>query len=113
MRRFREAGLVERLAEFTAIDFGFLADERFDFFRIIVPTLQMPAAELAFRVLFVAGALRGFLGLQFRRGWGCRFGGSRGDCGGCVSWWRWCFWSGFTHSIRSLSLIGTSSPKSK
>ena len=67
MRHLGAIGFVNRLAEFAAVNFRLLADERFDFFWVVVPTFQVAAAELAFGIFFVAGALRGFLRLYFGR----------------------------------------------
>src|SRR4029077_1297913 len=72
---------VNRLAKFAAINFRLLANERFDFFRVVVPALQVAAAKFAFRVFFIASALRGFLRLHFGRSGRFGFGGNSG-CGG-------------------------------
>src|SRR5580692_2802033 len=68
----------------------------------------MATAEFAFGVFFVAGALRGFLGLDLGCrggfGFGCRRGSSR-NCRWCVGGRRWRFRSGIAHSIRSLSFV--------
>src|SRR5271155_2150574 len=84
------ARLVNRLAKFAAIDFGFFADQGFDFFWVVVPAFQVTAAEFAFGVFFVAGAHGGFLGFDFRACRRFRFGCGRGRgwcCGLC--WWYW------------------------
>src|SRR5271168_2431600 len=44
VRRLREVWLVNRLAEFAAINFRLSANQRLYFFRVIVPALQVPAA---------------------------------------------------------------------
>ena len=61
--------LVESLAEFAAIDFRFFADQGLDFIRVIVPALQMAAADFVFFVFFIAGALRALFYFYF---WGRR-----------------------------------------
>jgi hypothetical protein len=129
VRRLRKIGRVESFAEFAAVDFYLFADERFDVLRVVVPALQVPAANFTLRVFFVARALRGFLGLHFRgcgrfgdcstgrwsrgrgRGW-CR-GSGRRRCGSRRDWRsgcgrqrrgrRWIFWSVcVSHVIRIL-----------
>src|ERR1700726_4001587 len=68
MRPGRKIGLVKRLAKFAAINFGFLPNQFLDFFRIVVPALEMSAAEFSFLVFLVAGALRALLHFHFRGG---------------------------------------------
>jgi hypothetical protein len=78
--RHRTVRLVQRLAKFAAIDFRFRADQRFDFLRVVVPALQMPAAQFIFRVALIARALRRPLDLDFRRAG--RLGNSDRRCSG-------------------------------
>src|SRR5712692_2436233 len=66
-RHLGRVRLVKSLAEFTTVDFRLRADKSFHFLRIIVPALQMAAAELAFLVFFVAGTLLGFGRLDLGR----------------------------------------------
>jgi len=119
VRRLRTVWRVERFAEFAAVHFRFCADQRFDILWIIVPALQMAAAELSLGIFFIAGALRGFLWLNFwylgscwlgyGRGGACCGGAGRGGPWSCRSGGSWCslrrsdwrgwlcrsFWSGF------------------
>src|SRR6201981_1588855 len=75
VRGLLKIGFGDLLAKFATVDFSLLADQGFDFLRVVVPALQVSAAEFAFRVFFIAGALCGFLRLDF----GCcrRFGFGR------------------------------------
>src|SRR5271170_592284 len=98
VRHFRAIGFVNRLAKFAAVDFSLLADEGFNFFRVVVPALQMAAAKFVFRVLFIARALRGFFRFDFRSHGRFRLGGnggrgwrsSSGRGGGRRRRWRFC-----------------------
>src|SRR6267142_2476729 len=67
---------IERLAEFAAVNLRPWADERRDFFPIVVVTLQMTVAELALFVFLVTSALFGFARLDF---WRCRSLFGHGD----------------------------------
>src|SRR5271155_237621 len=100
MRRLRKIRSVESLAKFAAIDLHLLAHESFDLLRIVVPALQVAAAELSFFVLFVARTLRCLLVLDLggRGGRGFSDGGGRRRNSGCGL--RRSFWSGRVgHSI--------------
>ena len=81
-------GPVERVTKFAAVNFGVRTGQRFHFFRVIVPALQVSRAEFAFRVAFIAGALLvlAHLDLDFFLGRGGSVGGSgsgglRNRCG--------------------------------
>jgi len=56
---------IERLAEFAAVNLRSRADERRNFFPIIVVTLQMAVAELALFVFFITSTLLGFARFDF------------------------------------------------
>jgi hypothetical protein len=77
---------VERLAKFAAVDFGVRSDQRFDFFRIVVPALQVAGAEFALFIFFIARALLVLANLDldffFGQRRGCRLGGNSSGCGG-------------------------------
>ncbi len=96
VRHLFRVRLIQCFAEFAAVDFRFLADFA-STFRVIVPSLQMPGAELSLGVLFVAGTLLRFahFDLHFRRRGldGRGSGRSRGwRSGGCRAL-RCCFLS--------------------
>src|SRR5260370_17718274 len=71
-------GTIKRFAEFATIDLRFWPNQLLDLFRIVIPSLQMPRAELPFGIFFVAGPLPVLanLYLPHRRsglfGYGCR-----------------------------------------
>src|SRR5260370_8962421 len=50
-------GTIKRCAESATIDLSFWPNQLLDLFRIVIPSLQMPRAELPFGIFFVAGAL--------------------------------------------------------
>src|SRR5260370_15419765 len=50
-------GTIKRFAEFATIDLRFWPNQLLDLFRIVIPSLQMPRAELPFGIFFVAGAV--------------------------------------------------------
>src|SRR5580704_14259757 len=58
-------GAIERFAEFATINLRVFPDQLLDLFRIVVPPLQMPGAELPFGVFFIAGALPMLANLYF------------------------------------------------
>src|SRR5260370_42411339 len=66
-RHLRRVRLVKSLTELTTVDFRLRADKSFHFLGIVVPALQMAAAELAFLVFFFAGALLGVSRLDLGR----------------------------------------------
>lgn len=106
VRRLREIRFVQRPAEFAAINFGLRTDQRFNLFRIIVPALQMPAAQLPLCVLLIASPLSRLLGLNLWRDGRCRFRGSCSDgssrCCWCRCWKCWRLWSiVFSHFVRA------------
>src|SRR5713226_7965233 len=72
-RQFAGVGLVERLAKLAPIDFRLGSDEGLDLLRVVVPALQVPAAELALGIFLVTGALLVLADFDLRRCFGrCR-----------------------------------------
>ena len=62
-------GPVKRFTEFAAVDLRFWTDKLLDLFRIVVPSLQMPSAELTLRVFLITGTLPMFANFYLRDHW--------------------------------------------
>src|SRR5215472_12068000 len=58
---------IERLAELAAVNLRLRPYCGRNFLRVVVPTLQVAVAELAFLIFLIASALLGFPRLYFRR----------------------------------------------
>jgi len=67
MGQLLRIGPVQSLTKFAAVDLRFWPDKVFDFFGIVIPSLQMTGAELSFRVLFVTGTLPVLSNLDLRQ----------------------------------------------
>src|SRR6267154_749666 len=92
--------LVKRFAKLAPVDLGVFANPRFHIFRVIVPTLQMPGAELSFGVLLIAGTLPRLSHFDLHFLW-CRLD-SRRSC--CSRGWGGCGWNPRWRSSRCRAL---------